>query len=304
MAEKVLIAGGSGMIGNHLAEKLMAQGHSVSLLSRNPDKVSGVNAYHWDPDKGAFDEQALQDTSVIVNLAGAGIADKRWNAERKKLLLESRTKSTSLLRNELKSKDHNVKTYINASAIGYYGFDNGDRWQKEDSRFGDDFLATVTKAWEEEANKVSEIGIRTVLLRIGIVLSNDGGALPEISRPVKFGAGAALGSGDQWMSWIHIDDLIGMIIFAINEEKVSGIYNAVAPIPVTNKEFTKITADKMSKPFFLPNVPAFALRAALGEMSSMLLGSNRISADKIKEAGYEFKYSIVNKALEDLLKKS
>lgn len=303
MSKKVLITGGTGLVGSHLTEKLLAQGFAVNYLSRTPSKTSRIKAYEWDPAKGIFDDEALRDVEYIVNLAGAGVADKKWSAQRKKVILESRTKSTAFLRDQLKKGNHSVKTFISASAIGFYGWDNGSRWQKENSRFGDDFLATVTKAWEEEAKLYRELNIRTVLLRLGVVLSTEGGALPKITMPIKLGAGAALGSGDQYMSWIHIDDVAGIIGFCINEDRIEDTFNVVAPNPVTNKEFTKIAAKKLRRPLILPNVPAFILRLMLGEMATTVLGSCRASAEKITEAGYSFHYEKADEALQNLLTK-
>lgn len=303
MAGKILITGGSGMIGSQITQKLLSQGYAINYLSRNPEKMDRVAAFQWDPEAGQFDEQALRDVDYIINLAGAGIADKRWTPERKKLILESRTKSTAFLRDQLRtSKIHKVKAFISASGMNYYGYDNGNSLQKENSQPGDDFLSTVVKAWEEEARMYEELGIRVVICRFGIVLSTKGGALPRIIQPIKFGAAAALGSGQQWMSWVHIDDLVGIVGFAVNEERISGVYNVVAPDPVTNKAFTEKAAEVMGRPFFLPNVPAFALRAALGEMSMLLLGSNRISSERLQEAGFNFEYETLDKALTDLLK--
>ena len=302
MAGKILITGGSGFIGGHITQKLLSQGYAINYLSRKPEKMDRIAAFEWDPESGQFDEQALRDVEYIINLAGAGIADKRWSSERKKLVLESRTKSTAFLRDKLRtSKIHKVKALISASGINYYGYDNGDRWQKENSRFGDDFLANVTKAWEEEARLYEELGIRVVIFRFGVVLSTDGGALPKMLKPVKLGLGAALGTGDQWMSWIHINDLVGAIGFAINEERISGIYNLVAPNPVTNNEFNKLAAKKLNRPYILPNVPGFIIRTALGELSSLLLGSLRISSEKFEKEGFNFEYKTLDKAFDDLL---
>jgi uncharacterized protein (TIGR01777 family) len=301
MGKKILITGGSGLIGSHITEKLLAQGYAVNYLSRNPEKMERIKAYYWDPEAGQFDEQALHGVEYIINLAGANIGDKRWLPERKRLILESRTKSTAFLRDQLKKGNHQVKTIISASAIGCYGIDNGDSWLDEKSDFGEDFLSNVTKAWEDEATLYGDLSIRVVILRFGVVFSTSGGALSKILKPVKLGLGAALGNGKQWMSWIHIDDLAGIIGFSINEERINGVYNAVSPDPVTNKELTKKAAKIMGKPLFIPDIPAFAIRLALGEMATMILGSCRASANKIIEAGYNFKFSTIDQALKDLL---
>lgn len=301
MSKTILITGGTGLVGQRLTELLIAKGYQVQYLSRNPDKVSGIKSFHWDVKNQEMDKDALKDADVIVHLAGAGVADKKWSKERKKEILDSRTKSSELIAKTLSENTHKVKTVVSASAIGYYGWDTGGVVKKEESRFGDDFLATVTKAWEAEVDKIESSDIRVVKLRIGVVLSEKGGALKEISKPVKMGAGAALGSGDQFMSWIHIDDLCEMFIHAIENENLKGAFNAVAPNPVTNKELTKLTAKALKKPFFLPNVPGFVLKLTLGEMASIVLGGSKISSEKIESAGFNFKFEKADAALADLL---
>lgn len=301
MGTKILITGGSGLIGSHITEKLLAQGYAVNYLSRNPEKMERIKAYFWDPEAGQFDEQALHGVEYIINLAGANIGDKRWSPERKRLILESRTKSTAFLRDQLKKGNHEVKAIISASGVNYYGDDNGDQWLTEKDGSGKDFLSNVTRAWEDEATLYGDLRIRVVILRFGVVLSRSGGALAKIMKPVKLGLGAALGNGEQWMSWIHIDDLAGIIGFSIKEERIKGIYNAVSPEPVTNKQLTGKAAKILGRPFFMPDIPAFVIRVALGEMATLILGSCRVSADKIIEAGYNFKFATIDQALKDLL---
>lgn len=303
MSKIVLVTGGTGLVGTRLTSLLIEKGYQVRYLSRNPGKVSEVESFSWDIDRQTIDEKALDGVDYIIHLAGAGVADKKWTTQRKKEILQSRTKSTEVLRSALANKDHQVKAFISASAVGYYGWDTGGVWKKEDSRFGDDFLATVTKSWEAEVDQVEKLGIRVAMLRIGIVLSDKGGALKELTKPIKWGAGAALGKGDQYMSWIHLDDLCKMFIHALENDTIQGIYNAVAPNPVTNKELSKLSAKVLGKPFFLPNVPGFVLKLALGEMASMVLGGNRVSSEKIQNDGFTFTYPEVEPALNDLLTK-
>ncbi len=303
MSKIVLVTGGTGLVGTRLTSLLIEKGYQVRYLSRNPSKVSEVESFSWDIDRQTIDEKALDGVDYIIHLAGAGVADKKWTIQRKKEILQSRTKSTEVLRSALANKDHQVKAFISASAVGYYGWDTGGVWKKEDSRFGDDFLATVTKSWEAEVDQVEKLGIRVAMLRIGIVLSDKGGALKELTKPIKWGAGAALGKGDQYMSWIHLDDLCKMFIHALENDTIQGIYNAVAPNPVTNKELSKLSAKVLGKPFFLPNVPGFVLKLALGEMASMVLGGNRVSSEKIQNDGFMFTYPEVEPALNDLLTK-
>ncbi|MEO1096639.1 MAG: TIGR01777 family oxidoreductase [Bacteroidota bacterium] len=301
MSKTVLITGGSGLVGSRITELLLEKGFKVKWLSRRSGKKGEVEVYPWDIEKGTIDVKCLDNTDYIIHLAGAGVADKKWTKERKKEILESRTHSTQLLKTTLASNPHNVKAFVSASAVGFYGWNSGGVWKKEESRFGDDFLATVTKAWEAEVDEMEKLGLRTVKLRIGIVLSEKGGALKEITKPIKLGAGAALGPGDQYMSWIHVDDLSNMFIHALENDKMTGIYNAVGPNPVMNKELSKQSAKVLGKPFFLPNVPGFVLKLMLGEMASMVLGGSRVSSEKIESTGFKYAFPELNPALEDLL---
>ncbi len=303
MSQTVLVTGGTGLVGSRLKQLLLERGYQVRFLSRNPEKVSQIESFVWDVNQQSVDEKALSGVDYIIHLAGAGVADKKWTKQRKKEILESRTLSTRLLRTALAKTDHTVKAFISASAIGYYGWDTGGVWKKEESRFGDDFLATVTKAWEAEIDEVGKLGVRIAMLRIGVVLSEKGGALKEITKPVRLGVGAPLGSGNQYMSWIHVDDLCNMFIHAMEDQNIKGIYNAVAPNPVTNKELSRLSAQILGKPFFLPNVPGFVLKLVLGEMASMVLGGSRVSSEKIQSNGFQFSFPEVKPALNDLLLK-
>lgn len=248
-----------------------------------------------------MDREALKGVDTIIHLAGAGIADKRWTNKRKREILESRTKSTALLFQMLASAPHQVKTVISASAIGYYGGTLSSEWFDEGSEAGHDFLAVVVKQWEREAARITELGIRVVMIRIGVVLSREGGALREIIKPIQWGAGAALGSGRQWMSWIHADDLCQIFAFCMENERLSGVFNAVSPNPVTNLELTKAIARVLKKRILLPAVPAVMLRLALGEMANLVILGNRVLSEKIRQAGYSFKHDELNMALHDLL---
>jgi uncharacterized protein len=301
MAKTILITGGTGLVGSRLTELLKAKGYTVKYLSRTAGVKNGIQSYEWDIKRGTINEKAFENVDAIIHLAGAGIADKKWSSERKKEILDSRTKSTQLLKSTLERIDHSVKTFVSSSAIGYYGWDTGGVLKKEESRFGDDFLATVTKAWEAEANKIEKLNIRLVKLRIGVVLSEKGGALAELVKPIKFGIGAPLGSGDQFMSWIHIDDLCEMFIFALENPSINGVYNAVAPNPETNATLTKLTAQVLKRPCFMPNIPSFVLRLILGQRAALVLGGSRISSEKIQSQDFKFKFSDLQSAIVDLL---
>jgi hypothetical protein len=298
MSKKILITGASGLIGASLTNQLQTLNHSVVHLGRRK-KEGKVASFVWDVTKNQIDQEALTSIDTIVHLAGASVGDKRWTASWKKEILDSRVQSTKILFDSLKKNKNSVKTFISASAIGYYGFE-GDSVFTEDSPPGNDFLAQVTKQWEEEVDKISSLGIRVVKIRIGIVLSEKGGALEKIVQPIKFGVGSPLGSGQQYLSWIHLDDLCHIFIKAIEDETMNGAYNASANW-ATNAEMTRVIAEMLNKPLLLPNAPSFALRIILGEMADIVLNGSKVSSSKIKEAGFSFLFSDLNKALKNLL---
>lgn len=299
MAKKILITGASGLVGTRLTEMLLENGHQVSHVGRSK-KAGRVPSFVWDVDKNEIEPEALAGVDTIIHLAGAGVAEKRWNENRKKEILESRTKSSALLYNLLKKGNHSVKSFVSASAIGYYGFCLDERISTEESKPGTDYLAQVTKQWEESVDQISELGLRVTKLRIGIVLSNKGGALQEMARPIRYGAGAPLGTGNQYLSWIHIDDLCALFAKAAEDEKMHGAYNAVCDW-VTNKEITKSIAQILKKPLWLPPVPAFMMRIIVGEMAMIVVNGSKVSSDKIRETSFVFQYADLEKALVDLL---
>ena len=298
--KKILITGATGLVGSRLTELLIERGHSVTYLGRS--KKSGkVQTFLWDPTSEKIDEQALNQPDAIIHLAGAGVAEKRWTASRKKEILESRTKSTALLCQALKNNYHNIKTFVSASAIGYYGFADEDKVFTEEDKPGIDFLSQVTRQWENEVDKVGNLGLRIAKLRIGIVLSNDGGALKEMAKPIKLGIGSPLGTGKQFLSWIHVDDLCQMFIKAVEDEKMNGAYNATTDW-CTNKEMTRAIADCLKKPLWLPAVPSFILKIILGEMTDVVLNGSKVSCEKIKMTGFHYNFANLSEALSDLLK--
>jgi uncharacterized protein len=298
--KNILITGASGLIGTRLIELLSAKGRKIYTLSRSPR--SG-NRFSWDVEKGFFDPDALANKEAVIHLAGAGVSEKRWTPARREEILKSRTESTRLLYEHLKKGNHTVKHFISASAIGYYGFEDEQSWYTEDSKAGNDFLARVTKAWEDEVDKITSLGIRVVKIRIGIVLSDKGGALVEMATPVKFFAGAPLGSGTQPVSWIHLEDTCRIFIKALDDEKMQGAYNAVAPNPVDNKTLTRLIGSALNKPVSLPPVPGFMLKLIIGKMAEIVVTGNRVSAQKILNAGYNFKFDTAESAVNNLLKK-
>ncbi|GAB2625002.1 TIGR01777 family oxidoreductase [Emticicia sediminis] len=299
----ILITGGTGMIGHRLTELLLAKGHKVSYLSRKKEKLPNVEVFQWDIQKGYIEEGALEAADYVVHLAGAGIADKRWTDERKKEIIDSRIQPIELINKYLQEKNIQPKGFISASAIGIYGGDTGDIKLDESSVLGNDFLAECTKLWEINAKKVTNAA-RIVSVRIGIVLSEKGGALPKLVQPIRLGFGAALGSGKQFMSWIHVDDLCGIFVKAIEDEKMQGPYNAVAPNPVTNQEMTNVAAEVLKKPLWLPNVPSFALKLVFGEMGIVVTGGNFVQNKRLsQETNFQYKFTIIKDALNDLLGK-
>ncbi len=303
MAKNVCITGGTGLIGTAMQKLLIQQGYSLAILSRTRQNLDSARVFTWDIQKQEMSEDALRGADYIIHLAGANLGSKRWKDERKKEIRESRINSTRLLRDQLVILDNKPEVLIAASAIGIYGYNTGGILMDEERmKPGDDFVATVAREWEEEILKIAELGIRVVILRAGIVLSMDGGALPRLVTPVRFGVGAPVGSGDQYISWIHIDDLCNLYLFAMENKKINGIFNAVSPQPETNSDFTQEIAKTLNKPFFMPNIPSFVLRILFGEMASTVLGGNRVSSKKIEGMGFKFQYPNLVGALEDLLK--
>lgn len=300
-SKKILISGGTGLIGNALTKLLLKQSFEVHHLSRNKGD-SKIPTHQWDIRNRQIDEAALEETHAVIHLAGAGVADQRWTEARKEAILKSRVDSTRLLYNQISKLSKKPAVFVAASAVGIYGFDTGDDLVNEDTPAGSDFLAKVVEAWEEETEKIKALGVRVVKLRIGIVLAREGGALPKIAQPVKLMVGAPLGSGKQYMSWIHIEDVARMFQKAIEDDAMHGIYNCVGPDPVTNKAMTKCIAASLNKPLLLPNVPAFVIKLMFGEMANIVLGGNRVSNEKITQAGFHYKFNALEDALVDILK--
>ncbi len=304
MDVKVLISGGSGLIGSQLSNSLQHKGYEVVHLSRDKNESSKFRTFNWNIESGFIEEGTFKNVKHIIHLAGAGIADKRWTPKRKQELINSRVESANLIYQYLKTSNHKVESFISASAIGIYGFDTGGILQTEDRlQLGDDYLATLTKKWEVAADQFSDLGARVVKLRIGLVLSNKGGILEKLLPVVKIGMGSAFGSGEQYMSWIHIDDLVRIFIEVVENAEIIGIYNAVAPNPVTNKDFIKILTRVINKPYFLPNTPKFVLKILLGELSSAITGGNNVSSNKIESTGFNFQFIELVEAMKDLIKK-
>lgn len=298
--ESVLIAGGTGLIGERLAQLLIQEGYKVSFLSRKKHNHGNISVYEWDIDNNIIDENAILCSDYIINLAGEGIASGRWTEERKKRIIESRTKSATLLLKTCQKLNHFPKAYISAAAIGYYG-NRGSEILDEESSTGEGFLAESCRAWENAAQSWIETGVRTIICRIGIVLSIRGGALAETLKPIKFGLATYFGNGKQYTSWIHLDDLCGIFLRALEDEEMHGTYNAVAPNPVSNKEFTRCLSKAYPTPSFLFPVPSFLLRIILGETADVVLTGSIVSSAKVEQQGFVFQFPDLLPALKDLL---
>lgn len=300
MKHAVLITGASGLIGRRLTTALLQKGCRVCHLGRTA-RSGEVPSFVWNPDQGTIDPRAFEGIDTLIHLAGAGVGDKRWTASRKKEILESRIKSTALLAEFLKSSPNTVKTVIAASAVGYYGFGSANQEFTEESPAGGDFLASVVVRWEQETERFRELGYRIMKPRIGVVLSREGGALAEIVRPIRWGLGAPLGDGRQLMSWIHIDDLCALFIYAMDHPEMNGVYNAVAPTVTTNQELTRAIAARLRRRILLPPVPAFVLRGLLGEMADLVVKGSKVSAQRVLQSGFQFRFGRLGEALDDLL---
>lgn len=298
----VLIGGGSGLIGTRLSQLLADQQFTVLHLSRRARPQALYPTYQWDVARGTIDQEAVDRADYIINLAGAGIADGRWTPARKRLIIESRTESTRLLKRAIQRRSVPPRAYLSASAIGYYG-NRGDEWMDESAGPNTGFLSTSTQAWEAAVEEVAALGLRTVVLRTGITLSTQGGALAKMLPPVYFYLSAYFGDGRQFYSWIHIDDVCRMYLHAIAREDLSGTYNAVAPEPVRNRTFAQILGPAIGKRALVLPAPAFALRIVFGEMAHTILDSARCSAEKIQAAGFSFQYPDLQPAITDLVRR-
>jgi uncharacterized protein len=299
----ILITGGTGLVGRFLCKKLKDKGYSVAILGRASQKNGETPTYSWDIDKNEIEKEAIESADYIIHLAGANIGDKRWTAKRKKIIIDSRVNTGRLIFDQIKTNKNRLKAFISASAIGYYGAITSDKiFSETDPPYGD-FLGETCRQWEQLADNFEKLGIRTVKIRTGVVLTNQGGALAKIRMPINMGIGSAIGNGRQYMPWIHIDDLCGIYLKAIEDTEMSGAYNAIAPAHQTNRDFTKTLARILNKPFWFPNIPGIVMKIMLGEMSAILLKGSRVSSEKIIHAGYQFKFPDLESALVDLLDK-
>ncbi len=299
---KILVTGATGLIGRSLCRALTDESHTVVAVSRSPAKPQGLavaEVYQWDPQSGPLPQAALDGVDAVVNLAGEPLDARRWSDQQKRLIRDSRVVTTRNLVEGLSSVDRKPAVLVSGSAVGFYG-DRGDEQLEETSPAGRGFMSEVCEEWEREAARATELAVRVVEVRTGVVLSADGGALQKMLSPFKLGLGGPLGSGKQWFPWIHIKDIVGIFRHAIVTSSLTGPVNGVAPEPVTNREFTRELARALHRPAFLP-VPEMALRVLMGEMSEVLFGSQRVVPKAALASGYECHYPLLASALADLL---
>lgn len=298
---KILITGATGLIGTELVKLLLSKNHTLNYLTTDKSKIarkSNFQGYYWNPQEGKIDENCLYEVDAIIHLAGANIA-KRWTSKYKQEIIESRTLSSELLYNLIKKNPGSVKQFISASGTAIYPESITKVYDETTTANEDSFLSNVVKKWEESVDRFQVFNIKVCKIRTGIVLSNVGGALPEMLKPIKMGFGSAMGNGKQIQSWIHIKDLVSLYRFAL-ENKLEGVYNAVSPNPISNQELTLVIAKTIHKSIWLPNIPKFMMKLILGEMSYLLFSSKNISSKKIIDRGFKFHYPKIDEALNNL----
>ena len=301
--DTILISGGTGLIGRHLSRKLRDKGYSVAFLSRASHLDIDIPTYALDIENNVIAKEAIETADYIIHLAGANISNRRWTNKRKQIIIDSRVKTAQLIFDKIKENKNKLKAFISASAIGYYGTITTDKIFSETDPPSGDFLGVTCRQWEQSADNFEKLGIRTVKIRTGLVLTKQGGSLARMTMPIKLGIGSAIGSGRQFWAWIHIDDLCGIYIKAVEDTQMTGAYNAVSPDHRTNRDFTKTLARILKKPFCFPDIPTFMLKLIFGKMSEIILNGSRVSSEKIIKAGYKFKFTDLESSLADLLTK-
>ena len=300
---KILITGATGLIGTELVKLFIEKGHTIHYLTTSANKIiskTNYYGYYWNPEEGKIDENCMIGVDAIIHLAGANIA-KRWTTAYKEEIIQSRTLSSELLYTVLKKNPHQVKQIVSASGTAIYPESFSKVYDESSTQMDNSFLANVVLKWEEGVDRFQVLGIKVCKLRTGVVFANNGGALPEMVSPIKMGFGAAMGSGKQIQSWIHITDLIHLYYLAVQNEW-EGIFNAVTPFPINNDALTNVIAKTLHKTIFLPNIPQFVMKLILGEMSILLFSSKNLSAQKVEQNGFTFRFPKAQQALEDLYK--
>lgn len=303
MKQNVLVTGGTGFVGKYLTKMLLDNGYSVSILSRGAKmSTEDITYYSWDVSANSIEEAAVLNADYIIHLAGEDIAEKRWTEKRKAEILDSRTQSAQLIYGVLKKHNKKVDAFISASGIGIYGAINGEGICTENTLPANDFVGMVCQEWEKSADLIEGLGIRTVKIRTGLVLGRDGGFLKKLAPVFKYGLGSILGSGQQYMPWIHLYDLCSMYLEAIDNPAMSGAYNATINDSTTNASFSRALAKQFGYSIWLPKVPVFLIRLGMGEMANIVLTGRRVSSDKIKRLGFRFQYTNLDNALKDCFK--
>ncbi|PKP15038.1 MAG: TIGR01777 family protein [Bacteroidetes bacterium HGW-Bacteroidetes-23] len=299
---KILITGATGLVGKELIALLLEKGNEIHYLTTSKSKIESkphCQGFYWNPDQSIIDENCLMGVDAIIHLAGATVS-KRWTTNYKQEIIESRTLSSNLLYTCLKNHPNQVKQIVSASAIGIYPDSLNLIYTEENKSIDDGFLGHVVMKWEESVDVFSRLNVKVCKLRTGLVLSKKGGALTEMIKPIKIGLGSPFGSGKQVQSWIHVEDLAAMYFFAV-QNQWEGVFNAVAPNPVTNAELTKAIAKTINKPLFMPNIPKFAMKLVLGEMHELLFSSQNVNSAKAEKNGFQFRYRDLAKTLDNLL---
>ncbi|UKN03377.1 TIGR01777 family oxidoreductase [Paracrocinitomix mangrovi] len=300
--QTILITGGTGLIGKHLIPKLAEKGYNIRVLSRSKNPVEHTAVFKWDVEKGIIEDGALDNVDHIIHLAGYSVSEGRWNAKRKKLIYDSRIKAIELLISKLGNQQ--LQSFISASGVSIYGTVTTDKIFKEEDALttaSGDFLAEVSIDWEKAALACNEIASRVVIMRTPVVLGDEG-ALPRISKPIKIGIGSALGTGKQWVPWIHIEDIASAYVYAVENDNLKGIYNISAPEHITNKALIMNVARVLNKKLWAPKVPAFVLKLLFGDMANIILKGSRVNGDKFVKEGFELEHPTLKESLEDLLK--
>lgn len=299
---RVLITGATGLIGNEIVKNCHAKGIAVNYLTTGKSKIENVANYqgfYWNPGNTEIDVNCIKNVNAIIHLVGASIS-KRWTKGHKQAIINSRLETTALLYETVKNNPNNIRHIVSASAIGYYPNSLTNYYTEDEENINSSFLGRVVKEWEQVVDTFKTLNVMVSKVRIGVVFSKKGGAYPELAKSIKFGAGAAMGTGKQWMSWIHLKDLSNIFIHVL-EHKLEGVYNGVSPNPATNQTITKAIAKQLKKPLILPNIPKFAMKLVLGEMHIILFESQRVSSTKIEKTGFDFEFVNLEEALQDLV---